>query len=234
MNDRQGREPSGWERVPVTIRFSIVMIPLLVLTAAITVLALWGLLSNQTIDLSRNVLVHADVLQTAAAPYQATIGNQETTISAMSALFTQTVDASRYLLDHPDAQQTAVAPYQATIDNQKATISAMSVLSTARPAPSVPDSPNRLVVVVRGADNLLYYKFSLNGGWTDWQSFQPPLVGMTIDEPVVVPGDNGRVDLFVRGNDDKAYHATFDGEQWSTWESLDGVLTSGPGAALIR
>ncbi len=94
--------------------------------------------------------------------------------------------------------------------------------------------PAQLIVFTRGADGLLYYKLNQNGDWTDWQHMSPPPNYMVLDSPSVVSQGNGQIDLFVRGGDNALWHRTFRDNQWSSWESLGGVLTSGPGAAVIQ
>jgi hypothetical protein len=92
-----------------------------------------------------------------------------------------------------------------------------------------------LIVFHRGADGLLYYKLQeKDGSWPDWKFLDVPSNGISLDNPAVVSRPDGQIDLFVRGRDNAAWHRTYRAGKWSEWKSLGGVLTSGPGAALVQ
>jgi hypothetical protein len=97
-----------------------------------------------------------------------------------------------------------------------------------------PESP-LLIVFTRGADGLLYYKLQeKDGTWPDWKWMDVPQGGISLDSPAVVTRLDGQIDLFVRGKDNALWYRTGRRDKWSEWKSLGGVLTSGPGAALVQ
>jgi hypothetical protein len=82
---------------------------------------------------------------------------------------------------------------------------------------------------VRGHDNLLYHRWSDDGGLTfsGWESLGSPPGGLT-SSPSAVSWGFDRIDVFGRGGDGALWHAWWDGAGWVGWESLGGILTSAP------
>jgi hypothetical protein len=105
----------------------------------------------------------------------------------------------------------------------------------ATPANARQPETSAVIVFTRGADGLLYYKLQgKDGSWPDWKSMDVPQNGISLDSPAVVSRPDGQIDLFVRGKDNALWHRTGRPDKWSDWKSLGGVLTSGPGAALVQ
>jgi chitodextrinase len=84
-----------------------------------------------------------------------------------------------------------------------------------------------LDVFTRGADNVLYHKYLLNGNWSGWESLG---VGLTSD-PAAVSWGYGRVDVFFKGLGDYLWHKSFSGSGWSGADQLGGPIGSGAGVS---
>jgi hypothetical protein len=87
---------------------------------------------------------------------------------------------------------------------------------------------DRFDVFVRGGDNQLYHRWSVDGGATfsRWESLGAPPGGLS-SSPAAVSWGYARIDVFVRGGDSRLWHKGWAGT-WSGWENLGGVLTSAP------
>jgi hypothetical protein len=84
-------------------------------------------------------------------------------------------------------------------------------------------------VFVVGADNAVWHKWFMNGGWSGWES----LGGHATSSPSAASLHYGHIDLFVRGSDMGLWHRYTDwpgGIPWQNWSSLGGRLSSGPAA----
>ncbi|WP_228566887.1 C1 family peptidase [Nocardia sp. SYP-A9097] len=95
---------------------------------------------------------------------------------------------------------------------------------TSKPS-AVSWGPNRIDVVVRGADSATYHRWWDGANWGGWESLGGGLQG----GPAICSWDAGRLDMFATGNDHQLYHKWFQGG-WSGWEALGGVLSSDPAA----
>lgn len=89
--------------------------------------------------------------------------------------------------------------------------------------------PGATDVVVRGADNAVYWRGFRNGGWMPWQS----LGGGTSYSPSIVSWGPNRLDVVVTGTDGQLWHRQSGngGASWSGWAPLGGRLTSAPDVA---
>jgi hypothetical protein len=87
---------------------------------------------------------------------------------------------------------------------------------------------NRFDVFARGSDNLLYHRWSVDGGATfsGWERLGAPPGGVSASPAAVSWGD-GRIDVFVRGGDARLWHTAWAGK-WYGWDYQGGVLTSAP------
>lgn len=88
----------------------------------------------------------------------------------------------------------------------------------------------RLDVVVRGTDNHVYTRTSLDNGasWGGWAD----LGGQITDSPSIVAWGNGRLDVFATGTDRQLWHRwSTNGSTWGIWEPLGGILTGSVDAA---
>jgi len=89
---------------------------------------------------------------------------------------------------------------------------------------------SRIDVVVRGADNGIYHKYTKNGvDWSGWIS----LGGATKDQPAVAI-QSGYLHVVVRGTDNGIYYKRFvlpDGPWDSSWTNVGGATLSTPALA---
>ena len=100
------------------------------------------------------------------------------------------------------------------------TIGAPPVGAVGVPA-AVSWAPGRLDVFVRGGDNKLWQRFSLDGGvsWSAW--FQPVGADGTLaSSPHVVSWAADRLDVFVLGTDGQIYSRTYAGGWSPFWQGL--------------
>lgn len=88
--------------------------------------------------------------------------------------------------------------------------------------------PNLLDVLMRGNDGAVWAR-SFNVTWGPFIR----LGGFIFDEPAGVSRPGGILDLFVRGGDNGLWYARRVGGVWGGFQPLGGVLSAGPGAALI-
>jgi hypothetical protein len=94
---------------------------------------------------------------------------------------------------------------------------------TSKPS-AVSWGPNRIDVVARGTDSVVWHRWWDGTAWKGWESLGG---GVIQGAPAICSWANGRLDVFAVGTDHKMYHRWYQGG-WSAWESLGGMFSSDP------
>lgn len=88
-----------------------------------------------------------------------------------------------------------------------------------------------LDVLVRGADNALWHKYTTgSGGWSRWELVDDTMA--ITSGPAVASVSTGHLEVFARGTGGALFRKTWDGA-WGPWESLGGAVKLGSDPAAI-
>jgi hypothetical protein len=91
----------------------------------------------------------------------------------------------------------------------------------------------QIMVMARGADGAVWYKFLLPRGWAPWERLGGQLLAGTA--PAIVDVDGSGQFVVVVGTDHALWlNATSDGWRWSGWHCLGGRTNSDPGASYAQ